>query len=99
MTSEMTVGLHRITHPFAGKRTGWVILVYRSKGPQTGAIITTIGDALSVLSARLAIDEEIATNFDNIKSQQEQDARFAELESQMKELQQQLAEMSEQKKN
>ncbi|MDV2884784.1 hypothetical protein RYX45_06315 [Alkalihalophilus pseudofirmus] len=61
-------------------------------------IITTIGDALAAYSARLAIDEEISSNFDNLKSQQEQDERFAKLESQMEQLQQQLAKMSDQNK-
>ncbi|MED1603353.1 hypothetical protein [Alkalihalophilus marmarensis] len=61
-------------------------------------IITTIGDALAVYSARIAIDEEVSSNFDNLKSQQEQDERFAKLESQMEQLQQQLAKMSDQNK-
>ena len=61
-------------------------------------IITTIGDALAVYSARIAIDEEISSNFDNIKSQQEQDDRFTNLENQIEQLQQQLAKMSDQNK-
>ncbi|ERN53780.1 hypothetical protein M3689_15130 [Alkalihalophilus marmarensis] len=60
-------------------------------------IITTIGDALAVYSARIAIDEEISSNFDNIKSQQEQDDRFTNLENQIEQLQKQLSSLTEQK--
>jgi hypothetical protein len=58
-------------------------------------IITTIGDALAVYAARISIDEEIASNFDTIKSQEEQDSRFSKLENQMAQLQKQLELLNE----
>ncbi|MBM7096507.1 hypothetical protein JSY36_12190 [Bacillus sp. H-16] len=59
--------------------------------------LTTFADALATVAAKIAIDEEIQGNIQNLKDEQAQEAKFTEMQNQLDELQKQLAELTGEK--
>ncbi|WP_054637458.1 hypothetical protein [Thalassobacillus sp. C254] len=63
------------------------------------AIITTLGDALSIVAAKAAIEEEIKSNIEAQKADKEQEEKFNNMQTQIDKIQEQLATMQHDTEN